>query len=49
VRGVTQIDKRLKEAGKLGFSEIITAKNFKSAGDLKIKAIKFISELKEWM
>lgn len=49
VRGVTQIDKRLKEASKLGFSEIITAKNFKSAGDLKIKAIKFISELKEWM
>lgn len=49
VRGVTQIDKRLKEAEKLGFGSIITAHVSKQKSNPKLRGIKFIGELKEWV
>lgn len=47
VRGVTQSEKRVKELAKLGFSEVITSSNVKPVSSTKVKAIKFISELKK--
>lgn len=37
VRGVSQTDKRIKEAKKLGFSKLVTSKEIKTVKDLKIK------------
>ncbi len=49
VRGVTQVDKRLKEAEKLGFGHIITAHANKQRANAKVRGVKFIGELKEWV
>lgn len=49
VRSVTQGDKRMKEASKLGFSEVMCGGKLASTKETKVHQLKFISELKEWL